>query len=104
MVEGWKSGAYFRTISSTLCAKPPSRRPMILIGKAVGNAIAASVSGGLAFLSCTHDLLLEVLIEPVHLAEHGPGLAVADRLAVERHDRQHLFRGGRHPQLVRRAH
>src|SRR5258706_14370309 len=104
MVEGWKSGACLSTILSTLCAKPPSRRPMILIGKAVGNASAASGSGGLAFLPCTHDLLLEFLVQAMHLAKHRPGLARADRLAIQSHDREHLLGGGRHPELVGAAH
>src|SRR3954471_3187539 len=51
-----------------------------------------------------HDLALEVLVELVHAAEQRPRTAIADRLAVELNDRQHLFGGGRDPDLIRGAH
>src|ERR1700675_2408051 len=96
-VPGTKSGACRSTISITAFVKPPSLRPMILIGKAVGKASSAAASGGLPFLSCTHDLLLEFLIQRMDAAEHRPGLAAGHRLAVQRHDGEHFLGGGRNP-------
>src|SRR6185369_6609818 len=105
-----KSGAYFSTMSVTACAKPGCLRPMTLIGKSQGNAsselsattgIANCLSGGLRLAPPrAHHSVLEVLVQPVHAAEHRPGLAVADRRAVEAHDGEHFLGRGRDPDLV----
>src|SRR6266850_1763899 len=97
-------------MSVTACAKPGCLRPMTLIGKSQGNASnELSATSGIAH--CTsgrqrlaptraHHPVLEVLVEPVHAAEERPGLAVADRRAVEAHDGKHFLGGRRHPDLV----
>src|SRR3990172_2421091 len=112
MVPGMKSGACRSTISITSFAKPPSLRPRILIGNAVGKASTNAVSGGavtgasggLPFLSCTHHLLLEFLVERVDAVKYRAGLAARDRLAVEQHDREHFLGGRCHPNLIRGTH
>src|SRR5260221_4831797 len=99
-----KSGACLRTISITAAVKPPSRRPMILIGNAVGKAMTDSISSGLSFLSCTHHLLLEFLIERVDAAEQRARRAASHRPTVERHDREHFLAPGGDPGFVPAAH
>src|SRR5436190_16138898 len=85
-VPGMKSGACRFTISMTAAVKPLSLRPMILSGNAVGKARPTASSSGSFFLSCTHHLLLELLVQRIHAVKHGAGLAVGDRFAVQRHD------------------
>src|SRR5512135_786814 len=111
IVPGMKSGACRSRIAMTSCVKPLSLRPMILIGNAVGKASAAAwggpftgASGGLPFLSRTHDLLLEFLVERVDAAEQRTGLAAGHRLAVERHYGEHFLRLGGYPDLVGAPH
>src|SRR5512134_735903 len=55
-------------------------------------------------LAGAHHLLLELLVELVHAAEHGARAPVADALAVELDDRQNFLRRRRHPDLVGGAH
>src|SRR5262245_54409420 len=98
-----KSGACLSTMSVMICAKPRSFLPMILIGKSQGKANGDSGRDRLS-LAGAHDLLLEVLVQLVHAAERRPGLAVADRPAVQADDREHLLRRGADPDFVRAAH
>src|SRR5262245_12801050 len=51
-------------------------------------------------LAGPHYLLLELLVELVHAAEHRPRAAVADALAVELDDGEHFLRRGGDPDLV----
>src|SRR3954464_1847761 len=98
-----KSGACLTTISVMFWAKPRSFLPMILIGKSQGKANGDSGRNRLS-LARAHDLLLELLIELVHAPEYGAGLALADRLAIERDDREHFLGRRRHPEFIRAAH
>src|SRR3954464_12876919 len=98
-----KSGACLTTISVMFWAKPRSFLPMILIGKSQGKANADSGRNRLS-LARAHDLLLELLIELVHAPEYRARLALANRLAIERHDREHFLGGRGHPHFVRAAH
>src|SRR5580765_3041030 len=93
-VPGMKSGACRLTISSTAVVKPLSLRPMILIGNAVGKARPTASSSSSFFLSCTHDLLLELLIQPVHAGKHRAGNARAHRPAVQGRDGEHFLGRG----------
>src|SRR5690348_17801200 len=87
---------------------------MTLIGKSHGNAsgersastaISTRLSDGNGLpATCAHHLALEVLVQAIHLPENGSRPAIADRLAIEAHDRQHLLRGRGNPDLIRRAH
>src|SRR5438105_306651 len=109
-----KSGACLSTMSVTACAKPGCLRPITLIGKSQGNAsgegsgttgISGEPSGGDALPAPgAHDLVLEVLVEPIHAPENWSGPGVADRPAVELHDGEHLFRRGGDPELIGAAH
>src|SRR5438874_101553 len=101
-VPGSKSGACFTTISVTACAKPGCLRPITLIGKSQGNASRElSATTGIANFASgrqrlaparAHDLLLEVLVEPIHAAEDRAGPPVADRRTIEAHDGEHFLR------------
>src|SRR4051812_28605888 len=96
-----KSGACLSTISVMFCAKPRSFLPMILIGKSQGKASGDSGRNRLS-LACTHDLLLELLVELVHALELRTRLARADLPAVELDDREHFLGRGAHPDFVGR--
>src|SRR6185503_20867272 len=92
-------------------------RPITLIGKSQGKASGepSATTGtskplsphffrrGLA-LARAHHLLLELLVELVHAAEHRAGAAVADALAVELDDGQHFLGRGADPDFVGAAH
>src|SRR6516225_8368770 len=74
---------------------------MTLMGNSQGKArTGASFSG---MRGSAHHARLELLIERVHSLADRAGPSRADGLAVERRDRQHFARGGRDPNLVRRA-
>src|SRR5215216_337857 len=113
-VAASKSGACLRTMPVTECTKCGSLRPITLIGKSQGKASSEPsattgtrvfpLSGNSLALSGPHHLVLELLIELVYAAEHGAGPAIADALAVELDDREHLFRRRSYPDLVGRAH
>src|SRR6185503_15643480 len=117
-VAASKSGACLRTMPVTECTKRGSLRPITLIGKSQGKASgepsATTGTGVLPLgphlylqrlaLAGPHYLLLELLVELVHAAEHGARAAIADALAVELDDRQHLFRRRGDPDLVGGAH
>src|SRR6185369_1965637 len=104
MLPGWKSGACFMTISITALVNPASLRPRIFSGNAVGKARPTASSSGSFFPSCTHHLLLEFLIQPVHAAEYRAGLAIADRLAVQGHNGEHFLGRRGDPDFVCRSH
>src|SRR5258705_4882008 len=100
-------------MSVTPWAKPGCLRPITLIGKSQGNA-NGKLSATTGMRTClsgrqglaparAHHLLLEVLVEPVHAPEHGPGTSVADWRAVEPHHGEHFLGRRGHPDLVGRA-
>src|SRR3954463_385784 len=92
-----KSGACLTTISVMFWAKPRSFLPMILIGKSQGKAKGDSGRNRLS-LARAHDLLLELLVQLVHAAEHRPRAPVAYLPAVQTDDGEHFLGGGRHPE------
>src|SRR3712207_6757840 len=93
-------------MSTTACANPCSLRPMPLIGKPQGKLSAEPVSSdsGRLALARAHDLLLELLVEPVHALEDRARAALADRGAVQPDDGENFLRGRAHPELVGAAH
>src|SRR5918995_427271 len=113
-VAASKSGACLRTMPVTAWTKRGSLRPMTLIGKSHGKASSepSATTGTRTFplkrnrlaLARPHHLLLELLVELVHAAEHRAGPALTDALAVELDNGEDFLRRRGDPDLVGGPH